>query len=248
VSQLGQDLHKTFCVSCYAGVISAGSAGGDNSKMRSWVVMLLNKNKPSHLQVQNTWVAPGAEDSVEGPLVFHVVNSHKHRIAYSIRRWYKSHMNVDIAAKHTHFFDDNAACVETFKGFDYNAYQISCKSRDSTKHDDIGWCGGTAAEGVLGSGVHFCPKSDPRRRRSGSRRRRSSPRSHRRRSSPRSHRRRSSDENRNGAAAISEEISPQVSSTIGAMDEEEESAMNELATFESQEASNASSPYENVIV
>merc|ERR1712228_928141 len=119
----------------------------------------------------------------------------------------------DIAAKHTHFFDDNAACVETFKGFDYNAYQISCKSRDSTKHDDIGWCGGTAAEGVLGSGVHFCPKSDPRRRRS-------SPRSHRRRSSPRSHRRRSSDENRNGAAAISEEISPQVSSTIGAMDEE----------------------------
>jgi len=80
--------------------------------------------------------------------------------------------------------------------------------------------------------------STPRRRRSGPRRRRS---------------RRSSDENRNGTTAIGEEISPQVSSTVGAMDEEEEdedeeSATDELATFESQEASSATSPLEERMV
>jgi len=73
----------------------------------------------------------------------------------------------------------------------------------------------------------------------------------RRRSGPR--RRRSSDENRNGTTAIGEEISPQVSSTVGAMDEEEEdedeeSAMDELATFESQKASSTTSPLEERMV
>merc|ERR1712228_113945 len=70
------------------------------------------------------------------------------------------------------------------------------------------------------------------------------------------------DGNGNGATAIGEEISPQVSSTVGAMDEEgkkeeeeededeedEESAMDELVTFESQQASNATSPFEDLMV
>merc|ERR1711879_88362 len=96
---------------------------------------------------------------------------------------------------------------------------------------------------------------------SASRRRRSSPSAPRRwRSSPSASRRRQpmdeedeEDDNRNGATAVGEEISPQNSSTVGAMDEEEEdeeeedeSTMDELATFESQEASNATSPVEEL--
>jgi hypothetical protein len=158
-SQLALNLDKTFCVNCYAGLISHGSGGG--SKMRSHLVNLLNNKKQTHLRVKNIW---DKVVSVKGPLVSHVENAKKHYVATTIRDWYKSHMKIDIADTHTHFFDDKGANVEEFKdqskGYRYNAHQVSCKSRDNSEvHDDhIGWCGGTVAECVKDSGVHVCPK------------------------------------------------------------------------------------------
>jgi hypothetical protein len=163
VSNLGQHLDKTFCVRCYAGVISHGSAGG--SKMRSELVKLLNKGKPRYLWVKNTWHnidKHSAANSVDGPLVAGVINSHKHRVAASIHDWYRNHMKIDIQIGHIHFFDDMAANVEEFQKSGYNAYQVSCKSRDNShgKDDHIGYCGGTVAECVSASGAHLCPKRD----------------------------------------------------------------------------------------
>jgi hypothetical protein len=159
LSELAQNLDKTFCLRCHMGIISKGDVGGDGSEMRPFLVALLNKNKPQELRVHDTWAKFRSDDKVKAPLVYGVPNGHKHHVAEIIRDWYLNHMKIHIFAAQTHFFDDEAKNIEEFKGFDYNALQVSCNSRDSHKDDLIGWCGAVTSEGVPRTGVHVCPTS-----------------------------------------------------------------------------------------
>jgi len=159
LSQLALNLDKTFCVDCYAGVISHGSAGGKGSKMQQELVWMLNTNKQHHLKVDNTWCEAKTYDKVTAPLVTGVGDYHKHHVASAIRDWYLKEKQIHIAAENTHFFDDEAKHIDEFKGFEYNARQVSCKSRDNTKHDLVGWCGATTSEIVEDSGIHYCSQA-----------------------------------------------------------------------------------------
>jgi len=168
LSDLGQNLDSTFCVKCYSGIISVGTAGGTNSPMRSTLVTQLNKGKMPHLWVEDKWVESHygmGGYTVEAPLVYKVEHVHKHNIASSIRDWYLREKNLEIYAHHTHFFDDEAQNFAGFADAGYNALQISCGSRDSTKDYHIGWCGGLASDLHI-NGFHLCSEGKDSRRRS----------------------------------------------------------------------------------
>ena len=55
-----------------------------------------------------------------------------------------------------HFFDDRADNVSPFEGTGFNAHQISCASRDTSKGGLVGLCGATASEIVATAGVSTC--------------------------------------------------------------------------------------------
>jgi hypothetical protein len=162
LSELAVHLDQTFCVHCYAGIISSGHAGGlhHHSKMQTELVKVLNAKKMKHLQVADAWSVHGAPDGkVTAPLVLGCVKGKKHECAYGIREWYNGHEvanKLAITPFNTHFFDDVSSNIELFKGSGYNARQVSCKSRDNTQGDKIGWCGGLTEECVADKGIYLC--------------------------------------------------------------------------------------------
>lgn len=169
LSEGAMNLNKTFCGDCYVGVISKGSAGGKNSAMREKVVFYLNYWKKRSLQVDNNWNTPQDQNSsstisVTSPLTVGVLDGAKHRVASSIRAWYNNNLaqqRAYIIDKDTWFFDDISDNIDDFKQYNYNARQISCKSRDTSENKRIGWCGMTHDEIVNDRGVSYCnPNSE----------------------------------------------------------------------------------------
>lgn len=158
LSELATGLDKTFCLHCYLGVISHGDADGAKSQMRGRLLVMLNNNKEQSLRVADEWSIPTSSGTVTAPLALKVADSHKHRTAHGIRTWYAK-KGISFTAAQTYFFDDNADNVKEFQGSGYNARQVSCGSRDNTKGDKVGWCGGVVSECVAGKGVHLCGKN-----------------------------------------------------------------------------------------
>jgi hypothetical protein len=166
LSELALGLDKTFCVNCYTGIITAGHMGGKHSKMRTELRNVLNKNKTHHLMVADVWSEDGAPQGIaSAPLVTGCHHGHKHECAKGIREWYKSKKGVHINPSATHMFDDDQSNIDNFEGSGYNARQVSCKSRDNTHDDTIGWCGGIVAECVADAGIHKCAHHNARRQR-----------------------------------------------------------------------------------
>jgi hypothetical protein len=158
LSELALGLDKTFCKHCYLGVISHGDADGEKSAMRARLLVMLNYNKEQKLRVADAWSTPTSSGHVTAPLAIKVPDSQKHQVAHGIRSWYSS-KGISFTAAETHFFDDNVDNVKEFLGSGYNVRQVSCKSRDNTRGDKVGWCGGVVSECVANKGVHLCGKS-----------------------------------------------------------------------------------------
>merc|ERR1712232_1535369 len=116
--------------------------------------------KEQQHRVPDAWSVPTDSGHVTAPLAIKVQDSYKHLVAHGIRTYYHEKMGISFTAAQTHFFDDRADNIKEFEKCGYNAYQVSCKSRDSTMKDEIGWCGGTVSECRSGKGVHLCGKED----------------------------------------------------------------------------------------
>lgn len=169
LSEAALNLDKTFCKTCHVGVISHGNAGGDAAGVREKLVLYLNRWKAKSMQLDNHWNVPKGMSSastvtVTSPLAYSVDDDAKHRVAFGIRQWYNNKLAADkayILDTDTWFFDDKSSNIDQFKNYNYNARQISCKSRDNsgTHTGDIGWCGATHEEiANTHKGNYYCSK------------------------------------------------------------------------------------------
>jgi len=155
MSEIGQNLHSTFCGDCYHGIVSAGSASGHGSEERK---LLIQQMDPSRT-LSDTW---SGSDPVTSSLVHDSPDSLKHDSVRKVVTWFKEAHQIVIEDTNVHFFDDRASNVQSFEGSGFNALQVSCASRDrNIDYGAVGLCGGTHAEVVRKSGVHICvPISD----------------------------------------------------------------------------------------
>jgi len=155
LSELGQGIARTFCQSCYLGIVSAGSVGGDGSSERS--VMLKHINSSQRL-ANDDWSHPHSETyRVTSPLVIQCREGHKQRAVRGIVDWYMQ-SNIEIRSKDVYFFDDRQDNILPFKGSGFNARQVSCQTRDPAVAGS-GLCGATPGEIVPTTGVFMCSSS-----------------------------------------------------------------------------------------
>lgn len=147
LSEAAQSLDKTFCKSCYLGIVSHGIASGDGSAERSYLIDNVLISQPfkdlaaSNSQVK-VWSANG---QVVSPLVLAWPDGLKQDAVGGIVAWY-AQLGINIPAEKVYFFGDNTGNIPPFQGSGYNAREISCQSRDySVGNGIIGLCGATRA-------------------------------------------------------------------------------------------------------
>ena len=148
LSELGQGYAKTFCAGCLVGVVSAGSACGNNSPERAVLVKHLNE---TGMLLSQDWSPAG---QVTSPLVTNWPDGQKQKAVGAIVDWY-GHIGHSIAAADVHFFDDRASNVSPFSSTKYNARQISCATRDPAD-PSRGLFGATLSGLISRPGVHLC--------------------------------------------------------------------------------------------
>lgn len=158
LSEAAQSLDKTFCKSCYLGIVSHGIASGDGSAERSYLIDNVLISQPfkdlaaSNSQVK-VWSANG---QVVSPLVLAWPDGLKQDAVGGIVAWY-AQLGINIPAEKVYFFGDNTGNIPPFQGSGYNAREISCQSRDySVGNGIIGLCGATRAEIKKWRGVKLC--------------------------------------------------------------------------------------------
>lgn len=165
------NMEKTFCSQCYVGIISKGTAGGEDSQMRSVIVEYLNfqGRRKQNTQVPNKWSQFNRSDRATGGvhsmLVWGVDDDAKHWIAFQLMNaMARMKPPINIEHENAYFFDDRADNVGTFSNHLEQARQISCKSRDNNiKYQNaIGYCGMTSDEivAVKDKDVVTCPKTE----------------------------------------------------------------------------------------
>ncbi|CAK0830492.1 unnamed protein product [Prorocentrum cordatum] len=145
LSELAQNVRRSFCGSCLRGVLSNGDVGGPHSAMRHVVSAVLGGPEWT---LTNKW-----EHYVDGrrsTLMVGIPNAEKARVAADVVSW----SEVEIEKTRVYFFDDSAENVRQFKGTGMNAQQISCTSRDKGAH--LGVCGGRTDELSEDGGVLTC--------------------------------------------------------------------------------------------
>jgi hypothetical protein len=145
-SELFLKYNQTFCNDCYFGIVSAGTASGPSSPVRT----LLDGNIPPKYNVGG-WV-DGCPHPVWGTKVLCCGEGKaKVQAVSDIVNWLGDN-GVHIKKKNVHFFDDKANNIDAFRGSSFNAHMVSCASRDGSR----GGCGGTVAEVVDTKGQHAC--------------------------------------------------------------------------------------------
>jgi len=149
LSELGQNLHSTFCGDCYHGIVTAGAASGPGSKERD---LLLRKLDPSRT-LSGTWSGP---NNVASSMVVYSPDGQKQNSVRQIVKWFREAHQIVIENSNVYFFDDRAGNVQPFAGTGFNAFQTSCARRDPMMSGAVGLCGGTLAEVVRKPGVHTC--------------------------------------------------------------------------------------------
>jgi len=142
---------------CYLGIVSYGGAG-DNKEKQILANDVLNSDVYQELAARH----PDAKQFTRGihvparsPLVLHAPDRRKQWAVEGILAWYWS-KSVKIPRERVWHFDDRADNALYFEGTDFNAHQISCKSRDRGM---IGSCGATKDEFVLNKGVSVCQRA-----------------------------------------------------------------------------------------
>lgn len=149
LSELAQNVRRSFCGSCLRGVLSNGDVGGPHSAMRHVVSAVLGGPEWT---LTNKW-----EHYVDGrrsTLMVGIPNAEKARVAADVVSWLYQQRGVEIEKTRVYFFDDSAENVRQFKGTGMNAQQISCTSRDKGAH--LGVCGGRTDELSEDGGVLTC--------------------------------------------------------------------------------------------
>lgn len=158
LSQAAQTLDQTFCNRCYLGIVSHGTASGDGSAERSYLLDNVLVSRPfSRLAAANPqatyWSASG---EVVSPLVLGWPDGLKQNAVGGIVEWYAK-LGINIPAAKVYFFGDRTENIPPFQGTGYNAREISCQSRDySIGNGIVGLCGATTAEIQKFSGVKLC--------------------------------------------------------------------------------------------
>lgn len=153
LSSLAQNVDKTFCKKCYRGIVTAGQAGGFNSKERRAILRALGGTKHTR---SHHWqdIRFNRHARIHSSLVVQARDGYKQNAVLHMLRWFRYARKVTIKRHRVHFFDDIAANVKPFHGTGVNARQVSCRVRDPSGR--IGGCGGERKEVVERSGVHVC--------------------------------------------------------------------------------------------
>ena len=156
ISALAQGVSGTFCDSCSLALCSAGDASGPGSKERDYI---LNNVLGGSARVggASEWDDDGEQGGkVTSPLVTRQRDGQKQDAAKAIVEWYASSAKITFDPSNVYFFDDRADNVSPFAGSGFNAHQVSCATRDSSKMGLVGLCGATASEIVRKSGISTC--------------------------------------------------------------------------------------------
>lgn len=141
LSQVGRSVQDTFCGKCHLGIVSAGSAGGEEMRR------VLQEHLPG---AGTVWSSPV---EIASPLVLGCPDAQKAQCAQGIVEWFKKEALIDIPAQEVHFFDDHTGNTRGFGALGFNARQISCKSRQG----EYGLCGASLDEIVPDRGIFNCP-------------------------------------------------------------------------------------------
>lgn len=152
LSQLAQGMGSTFCNRCHRGVVTAGGAGGPNSKERAAVLHALGGPAATFGGI---WSEPGAPETVHSALVTGAADTKKQEWVRKIVLWIRNQKGVPIPDDQVYFFDDRDGNVPPFAGTGFNAHQVSCSTRDNI----VGLCGATVAEVMEEKGVRDCHKA-----------------------------------------------------------------------------------------
>lgn len=155
---------------CYLGVITAGTMKhglDDEHKLISYQLSSDNGNAKTPRQKEMTWAH--AKGTTPAPLLHSADPIAKFKAVPLIQQFYKQAAGVSIPDSAVFFYDDVEGNVQPWKNTNYNAHQISCKTRsdDPTKSPPasrygIGKCGATAAEVdalTFKNGCSLCRKS-----------------------------------------------------------------------------------------
>jgi len=156
LSEVGQNIDKTFCGKCYHGIVSAGEASGGLSPERKVLLGVIGTNASLSSTWSDIFPHTGPETS---SLVLGWPDGQKQNAVKLIVEWFMTEHNKYIPASMVHFFDDRADNVGPFEGTGFNAHQISCNSRDSSDQDVIGLCGAELSEIVEAKGITTCAKT-----------------------------------------------------------------------------------------
>jgi hypothetical protein len=108
----------------------------------------------------------GCPHPLTSPFVMSCKEGAKPDTTRDIQTWYRSH-GIKIPSEKVYFYDDRINNIESFEefqeqnGYTFNAYQISCKSRDFAQWGGaIGGCGATLEEISNKPGIHLCPRPE----------------------------------------------------------------------------------------
>jgi len=142
---------SSFCAKCYPAIVTAGSGGPETGERDLILDQMSNVVSREWMGDEFNRTMPCRERGSRAPNVAFCDNEEKLEAVYGIQAWYKS-QGIEIASKDVHFFDDKEANVAPFEGSGFNAREISCGSRDSTR----GLCGAAASEIVDTQGVSVC--------------------------------------------------------------------------------------------
>lgn len=156
LSEVGQNIDKTFCGKCYHGIVSAGEASGGLSPERKVLLGVIGTNASLSAEWSDIYPHTGPETS---SLVLGWPDGQKQLAVALIVAWFKDVHNKNIPPSMVHFFDDRVDNVKGFEGTGYNAHQISCASRDPSDQNVIGLCGAELSEIVEAKGITTCAKT-----------------------------------------------------------------------------------------
>ncbi|CAK9003554.1 unnamed protein product [Durusdinium trenchii] len=155
LSELSQGLNATFCRHCYLGIASAGGAGLDDEKAVLSSVLHAGVARGELYEALPNWTTgenPEEQVESEAPFVVWCAEGQKNLCVKKIVEWYRSERNVSISDEDVYFFDDKEDNISPFVQTNYNAFQVSCGSRNGSR----GLCGGRVAEVWDTKGVFLC--------------------------------------------------------------------------------------------
>lgn len=163
-SELAMSMSKSFCGTCFHGIVTAGVASGPNSAEREHILEFIGGTGRTYTKFwQDIKFQPQTE--IQSSLVIQAKDGNKQDTVKKMVQWWRNVRKIDIDDGDVYFFDDMAENVKPFEGTGFNAFQVSCAVRGPAEalpgayDGKIGGCGGTFTEVQEKKGVHLCPKA-----------------------------------------------------------------------------------------